>query len=236
MNEPSAIWRTSNLRGKRVAVLVFSPYAKDPRPRRAAEALLNLGMTVDVICVREDPTDPKKETLNGVEILRLPIKRRRGSKSEYLLRYAAFILMGFAILTRRSLTQRYDLVHVHNMPDLLVLSSLLAKALGAKVILDLHDPMPELMMTIFGLDKDARSVRLLKRLEKLSIGLADVVLTVNLACKRLFAARSCPQEKIDVVMNSPDDELIPFQPVRSDASTMHAPRKPFVLMYHGSCV
>ena len=35
------------------------------------------------------------------------------------------------------------------MPDVLVFSALVPKAFGAKVILDLHDPMPELMQTIF---------------------------------------------------------------------------------------
>jgi hypothetical protein len=37
------------------------------------------------------------------------------------------------------------------MPDVLVFSSLVPKLLGAKVVLDLHDPMPELMEAIFNL-------------------------------------------------------------------------------------
>ena len=37
------------LRGKRVAVVVFSHYPSDPRPRRAAEVLVQLGMNVEVI-------------------------------------------------------------------------------------------------------------------------------------------------------------------------------------------
>ena len=32
------------------------------------------------------------------------------------------------------------------MPDFLVFSALIPKLLGAKVVLDLHDPMPELMI------------------------------------------------------------------------------------------
>ena len=39
------------------------------------------------------------------------------------------------------------------MPDMLILSALVPKLLGAKVILDLHDPMPELMQAIFGLQE-----------------------------------------------------------------------------------
>ena len=122
------------------------------------------------------------------------------------------------------------------MPDILVLSSLMPKALGAKVVLDLHDPMPELMMTIFRASPDSRSVRLLKRLEKWSMARADLVITVNLACKRIFSSRSCPSEKIGVVMNAPDGRLFPFREVASDRSVNQFRDKPFVVMYHGSIV
>ena len=44
------------------------------------------------------------------------------------------------MLALRSLTRRYDLVHVHNMPDILVFAALVPKVFGAKVVLDLHDP------------------------------------------------------------------------------------------------
>jgi hypothetical protein len=61
-----------------------------------------------------------------------------------------FILTAFALLALCSLIRRFGLVHVHNMPDLRMFTALVPKALGAKVVLDLHDPMLELMMTIFG--------------------------------------------------------------------------------------
>ncbi len=96
------------------------------------------------------------------------------------------------------------------MPDILVLSAMVPKALGAKVVLDLHDPMPELMMTIFNLDKSSRSVRLIRSVEKWSIARADSVLTVNLAMKKLISSRSCRPEKIGVVMNSPDGQIFPL--------------------------
>src|SRR5512147_2419824 len=192
----------SRLRGKRVAMVVLSGYPADPRPRRAAAALLNEGMEVDLICLADGRA--ANGAPNGLSVTRLPIAHRRGGKLSYLFEYSAFILASSAILALRSLTRRYDLVYIHNMPDVLVLSSLLPKALGAKVILDLHDPMPELMMTIFRLDEESRSVRLIRRLEKCSLAVADQVLTVNLACKRIFGSRSCPAEKIAVVMNAPD--------------------------------
>jgi glycosyltransferase involved in cell wall biosynthesis len=120
------------------------------------------------------------------------------------------------------------------MPDFLVLSGLVPRVLGAKVILDLHDPMPELMQTIFGLPPTARSVGLLRWVEKWSLGLADSVITVNRACAKIFAARSCPAEKITVVMNSPDEAIFSAgtRPTSRKSETSSA----FVVMYHGSLV
>jgi glycosyltransferase involved in cell wall biosynthesis len=99
----------------------------------------------------------------------------------------------------------------------------------------MHDPMPELMTTIFNLSKDSLSVRFMTRLEKWCMARADLVVTVNAACKRIFASRSCRSEKIAVVMNSPDDRIFPLRMprVRGVEAT---PRKPFVIMYHGSIV
>ncbi len=224
------------LSGKRAAVVVFSHYPSDPRPRRAAEALVQQGMEVDVICHMQDDDEPRRETFNGVNITRLPLRRRRGGRFTYVSQYFRFILSAFFTLTMRSIRRRYSLVHVHNMPDVLVFSALVPKLLGARVVLDLHDPMPELMMTIFGLKEGSRAVRLLKRLEKLSIWFADSVLTVNLACKKIFTARSCAAEKLSVVMNSPDESIFKYRDVAPGDFTQRDSAKPFVMMYHGSIV
>jgi glycosyltransferase involved in cell wall biosynthesis len=222
----------NELSGKRVIAVVYSNYPADPRPRRAAEALVQAGASVEIICLKEFNSDLERERHHGVDITRLPLIKTRGGKLAYLFQYGRFILFTAAILAYRSLKRRYDLVHVHNMPDVLVYSALVPKLLGAKVILDLHDPMPELMMTIFGLRKDSRPVRILKILEKWSIAAANLVLTPNEAFKRVFGTRSCRPEKVQVIMNSPDEEIFKHQPpvMRNDGS------KPFVIMYHGSLV
>ena len=166
------------------------------------------------------------------------MKRQRGSKLGYVGQYATFVLASFFYLASRSLTRRYDFVHVHNMPDILVFGATVPKLLGAKIILDLHDPMPELMQTIFGLPEKSLSVVMLKRLEKWSIRFADLVLTVNLACKKIYSSRSCQPDKIKVVINSPDDEVFRFRSgdVRSVDGKNDNGSTPFVILYHGSLV
>jgi glycosyltransferase involved in cell wall biosynthesis len=121
------------------------------------------------------------------------------------------------------------------MPDILFLSALIPKMLGAKVVLDQHDPMPELMKTIFNLHENSLSVRIIALLEKWSFALVNRVVTVNVACKRIFSSRSCRPEKISVVMNSPDETIFPFQ-ARPLSSSSPSTTKPFSIMYHGSIV
>ena len=224
------------LRNRRGAVLLFSHYPADPRPRRAAEALAREGATIDVICL-SDPTDePRRERFGSINVLRLPLRRHRAGKISYIAQYSTFIATCFAYLAVRSCTRRYDFVHVHNMPDVLVFSALVPKLLGAKVILDLHDPMPELMRTIFKLPEDSFGVRLLKRLEKWSVEFADQVLTVNLACKKIYSSRSCAPEKIHVVLNAPDEGIFHFHPQNGVLPNGKILSKPFEILYHGSLV
>jgi len=224
--------------GKRAAVLLFSHYPADPRPRRAAEALAAQGVKIDLICLRDDDGEPAHETFGNINVTRVRLKRQRGSKLGYVGQYVIFVLASFFYLASRSLTRRYDLVHVHNMPDILVFGATVPKILGAKVILDLHDPMPELMRTIFKLPENSLSVVVLKRLEKWSIRFADLVLTVNLACKKIYSSRSCRPDKIKVVINSPDEQIFRFR--RGSAPEVNGKNgngsHPFVILYHGSLV
>lgn len=233
-SSPSEV--SPNLVGKRIAAVVFSPYPADPRPRRAAEALVREGATVEVICLKDTDAEPVRDSFQGVEITRVPLKRRRGGTLTYLLQYGSFILSAGAILTSRSFRRRYDLVHVHNMPDFLVFSALIPKLLGSRILLDLHDPMPELMMAIFGLPEKSFAVRVLKLLERWSLRFADSVLTVNEAFRKLFSARSCPTAKISVVMNAPDESIFLYRAATRETLIERSASRPFVVMYHGSLV
>jgi glycosyltransferase involved in cell wall biosynthesis len=196
-------------------------------------------MSIDLICLSHEGA-AKREKAASLDVLRVPIQHKRGGIFSYLWNYLAFIFRCSVILAARSLRERYDLIYVHNMPDFLVACGVFPKILGAKVILDQHDPMPELMKTIYNLGDESASVRLMKWLEKWSIARADAVVTVNIACKRIFGSRSCRPEKVTVVMNAPDGELFPFcaagDAQREGRHTPGGSDKRFVIMYHGSLV
>ena len=214
-------------------MVVFSPYPFDPRPRRAAQALANEGMSIDLICEADEGL-PRRAKEGGLDITRIPIRHFRGGVLSYAYQYSAFILSSAFILAWRTLRRRYDLIYIHNMPDILIVSAILPKLFGAKVILDQHDPMPELMMTIFGKNENSAAVRILRWLERWSVRRADLLITVNAACKRIFSGRSCPTEKIGVVMNSPDERLFEYRAACSYPT--RSVTDPIVVMYHGSLV
>lgn len=222
------------LKGKRAAVLLYSYYPSDPRPRRAAEAMIDAGMEVDLITLQKDESEPKSELVNGVCVTRVSIQKTREGKLSYLWQYAAFITVCFFKLSLRFPFRKYDIVHVHNMPDVLVFSSLIPRLFGSKVVLDLHDPMPELIQTIFGSSKERAVVRLITWLEKLSTRFAHRVITVNQTCKQIFGTRSCPMEKITVVVNSPDEHI--FARREPSVTFQNEPDRPVYIMYHGSLV
>src|SRR5216684_1883344 len=52
----------SSLRGKRAAMVMLSCYPADPRPRRAADALVKEGMSLDLVCLGHENA-PKREAL-----------------------------------------------------------------------------------------------------------------------------------------------------------------------------
>jgi len=236
LSQPAGLeWRggvsARSLSGKNVAVVLYSGFPNDPRPRRELEALADQGATVDLICLREEKAAPLQETLGSLRVTRLPVEHQRSSKLLYFWNYARFFLHSFWLLSCRSLGRRYDLVHVHNMPDFLVFAALAPRLRGGKVILDLHDPMPELYESIYRLAPDSLMVKLLKRSEKLSIAFADLVLTPNEAFRRLFSSRSCDRAKVQIVMNTPDERL--FDVASPVVNTERVDAKEFRLMFHG---
>ena len=89
--------RSRRLFGKRAAVLLFSHYPADPRPRRAAEALATQGVTVDLICLRDGGDDQAQKSYGTVNVTRVHLKRRRGGKLGYIGQYSAFIVISLSL-------------------------------------------------------------------------------------------------------------------------------------------
>lgn len=196
-------------------MLAHTCYLRDPRVRREAEALAETGVDVHVICLSEYSAagveEPRTAVVRGVRLHRLPIRRKRGSLARYFYEYLATALLGALKLTTLHVSGRLDVVHVHNMPDLLVLAAIVPSLTGAKVVLDVHDPMPELFMSWDGRASNRLLVGLLRLQERLSCAFADRIVSVNESMRDNLEAKGNPPTKIFILNNFPDQTLFPFR-------------------------
>ena len=164
---------------QRVAMLAHTLYLLDPRVRREAEALAQEGIEVHVISLSEGGStswlQPNDATVNGVHIHRLPIKKKRGSSLRYLYEYFMTGFLGGLKLAALHFRGPLNVVHVHNMPDILLFAAVVPRLGGSKLVLDIHDPMPELSMSSQNGSSKKLLVKLLRLQEHISCKLADRV-------------------------------------------------------------
>jgi glycosyltransferase involved in cell wall biosynthesis len=193
--------------GLHVAMLSYSFYESDGRVRRYAETLVQRGDRVDVLALRREGQSGYGE-LNGVRVHRLQ-KRVRDEKGrwDHLGRIMKFFARSAAQLTQQHLDHAYDLVHVHSVPDFEVFAALVPKLLGAKVVLDIHDIVPELYGNKFNVKKASSAFKALVLMEKLSTRFSDHTIISNDLWKKTLLSRSVAPGKCTSILNYPDGHL-----------------------------
>ncbi|MCS6880715.1 MAG: glycosyltransferase family 4 protein [Oscillochloridaceae bacterium] len=199
------------------------------RLRKEAEALARAGHMVDVVCLRDHPRQAPQERIDGVNVYRLPMEHQRRGKLHYLYEYlGGFVLLSLALIWLH-LRRRYDVIVTTNMPDLTTFAAALPKLLGARVVFDLHECMPEIFMVKYGIGPRHPVVRLLSAMEQAAIAFADYAITCTEEMKRIFVARGAPADKFAVFLNTSNEAI--FRPL--EAASPPAPDT-FTLMTHGS--
>jgi glycosyltransferase involved in cell wall biosynthesis len=191
----------------RVCLIRQGFYPLDTRVRREVAALAAAGHEVDVVCVRR-PGQPLRERQGRVTVHRLPLPVRRAEgRVGYVLRYAGFALAAALLAAALSWRRRWAVVQVNSMPDALVFAAAVPRLLGARVVLDLHECMPEFFSVKFGVPMSHPVVRLLVAAEQASIRFADRAVTCTEQMRAAFVARGAPAEKLTVVLNSSDEAV-----------------------------
>ena len=219
-----------------VGMLVHSYYPADVRVRREAEALVEAGYRVEVLCLRAPKRpgkqrEPNKDIVNNVHIHRLPIARKRGKTFRYLYEYLGLIILGAWKLALLHFKSHFQVIHIHNMPDLLVLTGLIPKWVGAKLILDVHDPMTELYISKHHIGQNSWIIKALKWEEKFSSWLAHCVISVNEAMRENLEGKGLRAEKIFILHNFPD---IRYLPIKNDINRWPRRKDGLVLVYAGT--
>jgi glycosyltransferase involved in cell wall biosynthesis len=214
----------------RICVIRQGVYPYDARLTREIKALLGAGHEVDLICLQWGDEPPRDERSERLRVYRLPIRRRHGGKLRYVFEYAAFFVAAAAMVAWLHLRHRYDVVQVNTLPDCLVFAAAIPKLLGARVLLDLHECMPEFFALKYRLPSTHFAIRLLGWCEQASIRFADAAVTCTQPMRERFIERGASPDKIGVVLNSFDDER--FSARRHQASRPADGR--FVLVCHGT--
>jgi glycosyltransferase involved in cell wall biosynthesis len=199
---------------RRILMVAYTNYRTDPRVIREAEAAARAGHAVDFIALKREG-ESAEEVIHGVRVIRVNQTRYRGrGRLSYLLAYAEFFARCAALSTRLHLRHNYAVVHVNNMPDALVFSALGPKLLGARVVLDIHDPMPNVFASKYGSGNHGWLFKLLLWQERASAWFADAVLTVSEPVKQhlLVEQHGLDQARITVIANFADDRLFALRP------------------------
>ncbi len=235
MDTGNTEWKTNmNTAAKpteKVCMVVHEHFPRDFRVRREARALVKAGLEVTIISLKE-PGQPFYEYWMGFEIIRLPVKRHRGSPlAVYMAEYLSFAWMAAYLVALLHSVRRFRVVHVHTPPDFLVMAGWFTKIVGSRLVLDIHDLTPELYASRFGSRGGKVVQRLYEMVELGSCKYADKVVTTTDAFRDRLIARGVAAEKIMVVSNYPDPDLfgIGLRPRIKRKKKDH-----FIIMHHGT--
>ncbi len=213
----------------RYCTISFSTYDTDLRVKRYAETVLQAGAAhVDAIALAGKEGGTATGTNRGVRVYYMQ-SRLHGEKTRfaYFSNLALFFLRASVILLRNQFKYRYSVIHVHNLPDFLVFIALVPKLMGARIILDIHDIMPELYCERYGKPIGSLLAKTLFILEKRSLKFADFVIVANdLWRDKLIKRAGILPEKSAAILNYPN--LSFFEQVKTDPS-----RNSLKLVYPG---
>jgi glycosyltransferase involved in cell wall biosynthesis len=216
-----------------VCMIVHSYYpVGEVRAEREARAAVEDGYAVDVICLRR-PHEAQVEIVDDIHITRLPVQHVRGAGAvRSISEYVRFALRASAAALRLHRKAAIDVVYVHAPPDFLIVTALIPRLLGSRVVLDIHDLSPHMFDARFGDGRFARPVeRVLRAVERGACSIADRVITVHDPYRDELAANGVPSEKITVVMNAPPTEAVELAQIAA-ANGQHSGS--FVVAYHGT--
>jgi glycosyltransferase involved in cell wall biosynthesis len=212
-----------------VCMIAYTNYAIDARVRREAETLASHGFQVRCLTTKNG-AEQTRFVLNGVEVRELGVRKYRGKSTvAYVGSYLRFMFAASRGCLGLLLRSELDVVHVHNIPDFLVLAGLVPRLSGKKVILDVHDSVPETFATKFS----GRAVfrKLLCLEERLSALIAHRVICVNHLQRDTLVARGIPGRKTFISMNVADPSIFK----RSSAGgRLRGGASHFNLVYHGT--
>jgi len=214
----------------RILMIVENYFPQDTRVKNEADLLTNAGYQVSVIALREKG-QPRRETVNGIEVYRVPhlelfkktapadhsraalfLLKLRASLG-YLMEYCYFTVACLLVASYVFVRRGFDVIHAHNPPDTLFVVAIPFKLLGKKFVFDHHDLCPELYRSRYK-TQEGFHTGLLRLFEWCSLKLADIAIATNESYKKVQTERAHKNPRdIFVVRNGPNQmRMTPVAP------------------------
>ena len=214
-------------------MIVYTDYSADTRVRREAETLAAMSQHNVIVLALKESALPRTYDIDGVKVIELTEPKYCGkNKLRYVCSYIKFTALSFFVCTKLFVLRQVDIVHVHNMPDFLVFAGLVPRLFGKKLILDVHDTVPETFMVKFNTSRPM----LFKSLcfeESISCALAHKIICVNHVQRDVLVKRGISLEKMHICMNVPDHKRFNSKNTKKTGNRDHSG---FRMVYHGTIV
>jgi glycosyltransferase involved in cell wall biosynthesis/peptidoglycan/xylan/chitin deacetylase (PgdA/CDA1 family) len=216
---------------RHACMLAYSSFEQDNRVQRYARALASRGDSVDVLSLHLNSSPiPKGEDGSetaaytkfksyhfepGIRVFHVQTRTRDEKRgADYVVRMLSFLARSYRLINKLHRLRCYDVIHVHNVPDFLIFAAWLAKRRGSRLILDLHDLLPEFYAAKFKCPTDSIWFKAMLLCERISCRYADHVIVSNHLWLEKVARRTHLQERCSAMVNHVDT-----RPYREIAAT-----------------
>jgi glycosyltransferase involved in cell wall biosynthesis len=192
-------------RRPRVLMLVENiSYTHDTRVRVLAGSLWRAGYDVSVVCPRL-PGDPRRAVIDGVAVRFFRYRDLGGfGFLGHVLEYAYSGARLGGIALWRTIRGQVDVVHLCVPPHVFFPIGLAVRRLGARLVVDQHDLMPELFAVRYG-SNQRLMLSALRRAERAALRGADHVLVTNRLAARIALSRAgVPPARVSIVLTCPE--------------------------------
>ncbi len=201
--------------GRRVLIIVENlPVPFDRRVWSEATSLKAAGYEVTVICPTAKHYERRHEVLDGIEILRHPLKEAQGAAG-YLREYGVALFHQLRLAFKVLRNGGVDVVHGCNPPDLIFLVALALRPFGVRFLFDHHDICPELFETKF--ERRGMLWRGTLLCERLTFRAASVSIATNESYRDIAIHRGgMAPEDVFVVRSGPRLDRLEIRPPRPE--------------------
>lgn len=211
----------------KVCLVAYKFYESVPRMSQFASAFVGRGDEVDVIALRREGQSAF-EVVDGVRLHRVQMRVvDEPTPFSHAVKMLRFMFQAALTITKRHLIQNYDAIHIFSVPDCLVFSAIIPKLMGASVILDIYDIVPEFYAAKYPISRNSMLFRMLLLMERRSISFCHHVTISNRLWFKTITSRSAQSAKCTTIDTIPSSQLFyPRPKQRTDGK--------FVIIYPGT--